>query len=130
MRGLVRHVLKIAAYYLILHALFASAFRRPYEELFEARDELAVLYDGARKHADEMQRSFALIGRALSSSLRVDEALDRIAEIAAHKSQRELLEYHRGCGAPGNSRSRILENAPSAPTTRSYRSEEPSVSST
>ncbi|MGB9620531.1 MAG: SpoIIE family protein phosphatase, partial [Armatimonadota bacterium] len=76
------HVLKTCSYLLILNALFVSAIRRPYEELARARDELQSLYLDAREHRAEMERSFARIGSALSSSLELEEALDLIAELA------------------------------------------------
>lgn len=77
------HVYKTVAYYLILSALFASAIRRPYEQLSQARDELQSLYEDARAHREEMERSFANIGSALSSSLKPEEALDLIADLIA-----------------------------------------------
>jgi hypothetical protein len=78
------HVLKALAYFLILRALFASAIKRPYEELAYAKDELQALYLDAREHRKEIERSFARVGTALSSSLRIGEALDLIAELAAN----------------------------------------------
>ncbi len=76
------HVLKTAAYVLILNALFVSAVRRPHEQLSQARDELHALYTDAREHRREMERSFARIGSALSSSLDLEEALELISELA------------------------------------------------
>ncbi|MDH7602436.1 MAG: MASE3 domain-containing protein [Armatimonadota bacterium] len=76
------HVFKVAAYMLILNALFVSAIRRPYLELARARDEMAQLYKDAREHRAEMERSFAQVGKALSSSLKLQEALDLIADLA------------------------------------------------
>ena len=76
------HVFKTASYILILNALFVSAIRGPYEELAKARDELNELYLDAREHRAEMERSFARIGSALSSSLKLEEALDLIAGLA------------------------------------------------
>jgi hypothetical protein len=75
------HVYKTVAYYMILNALFASAIRKPYEQLAQARDELKSLYEDAYAHREEMERSFANIGSALSSSLKLDEALDLIANL-------------------------------------------------
>jgi len=77
------HVYKTVAYYLILSALFASAIRKPYEQLAQARDELQLLYEDAHAHREEMERSFANIGSALSSSLKLEEALDLIANLIA-----------------------------------------------
>lgn len=78
------HVLKAVAYYLILRALFVSAISRPYEQLARAKDELQCLYLDAREHRREIERSFTRVGTALSSSLRLGEALDLIAELAAN----------------------------------------------
>lgn len=77
------HILKTAAYYLILNALFVSALQRPYEQLSKTSAELKALYADAREHRREAERSFARIGSALSSSLQIDQALDRIADLAA-----------------------------------------------
>ncbi len=76
------HVFKAASYVLILNALFVSAISRPYLELARARDELAALYKDAQEHRAEMERSFARVGKALSSSLKLKEALDLIADLA------------------------------------------------
>lgn len=76
------HVFKAASYALILGALFVSAVRKPYVELSRARDELEVLYDDAREHRAEMEKSFLQVGKALSSSLKMQEALDLIADLA------------------------------------------------
>ncbi len=75
------HLYKTIAYYLILNALFASVIRKPYEELSKARDELQLLYEDARLHREEIERSFANIGSALSSSLNPEEALNLIADL-------------------------------------------------
>lgn len=77
------HAFKIAAYWLILNALFVSAIQRPYQELSLAKEKLQELYSDAQEHRNEIERSFARIGSALSSSLRVEEALDRVAELVA-----------------------------------------------
>lgn len=77
------HVLKIVSYYLILHALFVSAVQRPYDELAHAKSEIESMYNDAREHRREIERSFARIGSALSASLKPDEALDRIADLAS-----------------------------------------------
>ncbi|MCX6377052.1 MAG: SpoIIE family protein phosphatase, partial [Armatimonadetes bacterium] len=76
------HVYKALAYYLILNALFVTAIEKPYTELREAKEELQGLYLHAQEHREEIERSFARIGSALSSSLELGEALDRIAELA------------------------------------------------
>jgi len=76
------HVFKTAAYILILNALFVSAIRRPYEQLSQAKDELQALYLDAQEHRREMEQSFARMGSALSSSLKLEEALDLIAGLA------------------------------------------------
>ncbi|MGQ9783467.1 MAG: SpoIIE family protein phosphatase [Armatimonadota bacterium] len=76
------HVFKTASYALILSALFVSAIRRPYVELSRARDKLEALYDDAREHRAEMEKSFLQVGKALSSSLKMQEALDLIADLA------------------------------------------------
>lgn len=76
------HAFKTIAYYQILSALFVSAIHRPYDELTKAKDELHALYVDAREHRAEIERSFAHIGSALSSSLRLEEALDQIATLA------------------------------------------------
>jgi len=76
------HIFKTTSYYLILGALFVSSVRRPYEQLSSATEELQALYQDAREHRKEIERSFARIGSALSSSIRLEEALDRIADLA------------------------------------------------
>ncbi|MCL5105076.1 MAG: SpoIIE family protein phosphatase [Armatimonadetes bacterium] len=75
------HVFKTAAYFLILKALFVSAIQRPYDELSMAREDLQEMYLDVREHRAEIERSFAHIGNALSSSLRIEEALDQIADL-------------------------------------------------
>jgi sigma-B regulation protein RsbU (phosphoserine phosphatase) len=75
------HLLKTASYALILNALFVSAISRPYQELARARDELELLYEDAKEHRAEIERSFARVGKALSSSLKLQEALDLIADL-------------------------------------------------
>lgn len=77
------HIFKTAAYYMILNALFVSALQKPYEELSRANDELNDLYYDAQNHRKEIEKSFANIGSALSSSIRLDEALNLIAKLAA-----------------------------------------------
>ena len=77
------HVFKIAAYYFILNALFVSAIRKPHDQLSEAKEELQALYTDAQQHRHEIEGSFSRIGSALSSSLKLDEALDLIAELTA-----------------------------------------------
>ncbi len=76
------HLFKTWAYYLILGALFVSSIRRPYEELTATKEELMALYEDAREHRKEIEQSFARIGSALSSSIRLDEALGQIADLA------------------------------------------------
>ena len=81
--NLLGHLLKIVAYYLILNALFVSALERPWTELSAAKEELQELYQDARAHRREIEKSFGRIGSALSAGLQVHEALDRIAELAS-----------------------------------------------
>lgn len=81
--NLVGHLFKAATYYLILIALFVSSLQRPYEQLSMAKDELHELYVDAQEHRREIEQSFARIGSALSSSLKLEAALDQIAELAA-----------------------------------------------
>lgn len=76
------HLLKTSAYYLILGALFISSIRRPYEELSTTKEELQALYADAQEHRREIERSFTRIGSALSSSLKLEEALNQIADLA------------------------------------------------
>ncbi len=75
------HVFKTTAYYLILGALFVSSVRRPYEGLSEATEELQAMYADAQAHRREIEQSFGRIGSALSSSIRLDEAVERIADL-------------------------------------------------
>ena len=77
------HVFKTAAYYLILNALFVSAIQKPHTQLSDAKEELQALYLDAKEHRREIEGSFSRIGSALSSSLKLDEALDLIAELTA-----------------------------------------------
>lgn len=81
--NVVGHIYKTAAHYVILTALFVTALQRPYEQLSRALERLQVLYNDAREHRREIEQSFARIGSALSAGLKMDEALDRIAELAA-----------------------------------------------
>lgn len=74
--NLTGHVLKVAAYYFVLRALFVSSLQRPYEELTQAREEAA-------EHVQELEKSLTSIGNALSSSLDRDKTLELIAELAA-----------------------------------------------
>jgi serine phosphatase RsbU (regulator of sigma subunit) len=59
----------VAAYYLILRAVFVSSLQRPYRELNRARDDL--------------ERSFESIGVALASSLELDKTLKLIVGLAS-----------------------------------------------
>jgi serine phosphatase RsbU (regulator of sigma subunit) len=76
------HMYKTVSYYLILGALFVSSIRWPYQELSNAKEQLQVLYADAQDHRREIEQSFARIGSALSSSIRLDEALGQIADLA------------------------------------------------
>lgn len=110
------HIFKASAYYLILNALFVSSLQKPYEQLSQAKDELQAMYQDAQEHRQEIERSFARIGSALSSSLMLSEALDQIADLAADMlhaecsivasldSNRQTVRVtaQRGCeGCPG-----------------------------
>ncbi len=75
------HLYKSVSYIIILNALFVAAVSKPYEQLSRARDELQNLYTDAQRHRQEMERSFASVGSALSSSLDLNEALDLIADL-------------------------------------------------
>ena len=77
------HAFKTAAYYFILSALFVSAIQRPHTQLSDAKEELQALYIDAQEHRHEIEGSFSRIGSALSSSLKLDEALDLIAELTS-----------------------------------------------
>lgn len=77
------HLFKMAAYYLILRALFVTAVQKPYQELAVAKESLQELYADAQEHRKEIERSFGRIGSALSSGIQLDEALNRVAELAA-----------------------------------------------
>ncbi len=60
---------KVAAYYLILRAVFVSALQQPYSQL-----------DGARR---DLEKAFESIGEALASSFELDKTLDLITDLAA-----------------------------------------------
>lgn len=95
------HILKTWAYLLILAALFVSSLRRPYQELSVAKEELEVLYEDAKDHRVEIEQSFARIGSALSSSIRLDEALGQIADLAIgmlHADCAVVVSLPRGAG--------------------------------
>jgi len=79
----VGHVLKTIAYFLILQGLFVYSIKKPYDQLSSAKEELQNLYRDAEAHRREMEVSFSRVGNALSSSLKLDEALNQIAALAA-----------------------------------------------
>lgn len=66
--NLLGHIYKVAAYYLVLDALFVSSLRRPYQELSRTKKQL--------------QDSFARIGEALASSLNKEPTLSLIVSLA------------------------------------------------
>lgn len=95
------HLLKTSAYFLILGALFVTSIRRPYEQLSGAKEELQTLYTDAQEHRKEIEQSFSRIGSALSSSIRLDEALDQIADLAKdmlHADCSVVISQARGRG--------------------------------
>lgn len=67
--NLLGHIYKVAAYYLILRAMFVSALQQPYIELSKTRMDL--------------ERSFHNIGQALTSERELNKTLKLIAEIAS-----------------------------------------------
>ncbi len=73
---------KVAAFYLILQAVFVSALQQPYYQL-----------DGARR---DLEKAFVSIGEALASSLELDKTLSLITDLAAemlHQPYAQALLY-------------------------------------
>lgn len=66
--NLLGHIYKVAAYYLVLHALFVSSLRWPYLELSRTKHQL--------------QKSFRSIGEALAAGLHKDSTLNLIVSLA------------------------------------------------
>ncbi len=67
------HLFKVAAYYLILRAIFVTSLQKPYQELSRTREDL--------------ERSFESIGVALASSLELEKTLKIIVNLASDMLQ-------------------------------------------
>ncbi len=76
------HIYKVIAYYLIMRSLFVTALQKPYEELTQAKDEMQSLYNQAQNQKLEIERISSRVGKALSSSLEPEEAIEEVAELA------------------------------------------------
>ncbi|MFQ3549082.1 MAG: MASE3 domain-containing protein [Armatimonadota bacterium] len=104
------HVFKAYSYILMMNALFVAAVRAPYEKLSITHTELENSYIESKKQSKQIEKLFSTIGSALSSSIQIDGALDKIAELAKEmlsadcaivmwldKSGKPKISVQKGC---------------------------------
>lgn len=89
--NLLGHILQITAYYFILQALFVSSLKKPYLELFKAKERIqklsdknSFLFQQALRQRQEVEESFSLLGEAISSRLDLNHTLSLIVNLSSN----------------------------------------------